>query len=112
MPRRHRALCVRLGGNSCNRCEANQVCRDSECGLFTNGDYDASFPDGPGGHFNPDAGTFHPSDSGTRDAGSLRGDAGMGMVSFANDVAPIFNSHCGGCHTWDSPVTLSAAVRN
>ncbi len=94
------------GGNSCSRCEANQACHSGECTLFADGDYDASFPRAPGGGFNPDAGVFRPRDGGSaRDAGP-RSDAGVGVVSFAYDVAPIFDAHCSGCHTWDSPATL------
>ena len=93
------------GGTACQRCEANQTCAEGACALFTDGDYDASFPNKPGDPFNRDAGVFRPADAGARDGG-VRTDAGAGVVSFSNDVAPIFNAHCSGCHTWDSPVTL------
>jgi hypothetical protein len=89
------------GGEACMACQANQVCRGGVCGLFEDGDYDASFPDRPDASIRYDAGVYHPPDSGVvmMDAGT--GDAGPQNVSYSAQVQPIFDSRCDACHQWN-----------
>ena len=87
------------GGSACVACSANEVCQSGACGLFENGDYDASFPELPDASIRYDAGVYRPPDSGvvTVDAGS---DAGPMNVSFSAQIQPIFDARCDSCHSW------------
>lgn len=88
------------GGEACVACQANQVCQAGVCGLFENGDYDASFPDRPDASIRYDAGVYRPPDSGVvmMDAGV---DAGPQNVSYSSQIQPIFDSRCDACHQWN-----------
>jgi hypothetical protein len=100
------------GGAACVACAGNEVCTAGACGLFENGNYDASFPDLPDGSVNLDAGVYRAPDSGvvTSDAGTT--DAGPAMVSYSSQVQPIFDSRCDACHQWnyDNIVGVNARI--
>lgn len=100
------------GGAACVACEANQVCQAGACGLFPNGDYDASFPDKPDASINHDAGVFMPGDGGTMMTDGGMGDAGPQMVSYSAQVQPIFDARCDACHMWsyDTIVGVNSRV--
>lgn len=95
------------GGSACVPCEANQACNAGTCARFLGGDYDASFPDAPDASVNLDAGTYRPPDAGmmTVDAGAL--DAGPAIVSYANQVQPIFDAKCDACHQFTSASVMN-----
>ncbi len=88
------------GGEACQACAANQVCQAGVCGLFENGDYDASFPDAPDGGVNRDAGVFMGTDGGGGGLDGGGGDAGPQDVSYSSQVQPIFDAKCDACHSW------------
>ncbi len=87
------------GGGACVACSANEVCQAGACGLFENGEYDASFPDRPDASIRYDAGVYRPPDSGvvTVDGGT---DAGPMNVSYSAQIQPIFDARCDACHSW------------
>lgn len=88
-----------------------------DAGPGTDGGADAGRPDGG----TTDAGS--PMDAGGADAGGTTDaggmmDAGMSTdagvdagapVSFASEVQPIFDGHCGTCHSWSYTSTVSVA---
>jgi hypothetical protein len=100
------------GGEACVACAANQACQVGVCGLFENGDYDASFPDAPDAAVRWDAGVYLVPDSGSLvpDAGVV--DAGPMNVSYSAQVQPIFDSRCDACHAWsyDTIVNMNARI--
>jgi|GEM_PF-5658754 hypothetical protein len=100
------------GGAACVACAANEVCQAGACGLFSDGDYDASFPDNPDGSIRYDAGVYRPPDSGVvvMDAGMT--DAGPANVSYSAQVQPIFDGRCDACHSWnyDTIVNVNGRV--
>lgn len=104
-------LACGAGGEACVACASNQVCNAGVCGLFENGDYDASFPEQADGSINYDAGVFHPADSGVpmMDGGA---DAGPMDVSYSVQVQPIFDSRCSACHAWiyDTIVNVNSRI--
>ncbi len=73
------------------------------------GQSDSGTPPNDGGP--PDAGKQDagPADSGTPDSGTPdSGTPDAGYVSYATDIQPIFNTHCGPCHTRAAPAPSGA----
>ncbi|MDP2271006.1 MAG: hypothetical protein Q8N23_09610 [Archangium sp.] len=99
------------GGGACSACAANEVCQAGACGVFENGDYDASFPELPDASIRYDAGVYRPPDSGvvTVDGGT---DAGPMTVSYAAQIQPIFDARCDSCHSWsyDTIVSMNGRI--